>query len=89
MTSQPTSSGSRFFTTRAIGLGKRVLSGQMDEVLRAMPLDKILLESDAPYQLEHPWQMTSVAEYVGNAKHLPLALICELAGMNAGRFFHI
>ena len=71
------------FPRVVFGLGKPLLSSvSLQEAVHEMPLDSILVESDAPYQLEHPYLLAELLS-------LSPQMVGELAGHNLRRFFNI
>ena len=71
------------------GLGLTVMNRYHEELIRAMDLDRILLESDAPLQLAHSWRLPDVARHVGQVKGVPPAMVMELGRLNARKLFGI
>ncbi len=67
----------------------------MDEAIRAVPLDRILLETDAPYlapapfrgQRNEPAFVRRVAEQIAQVRSLDVAEVIEATGRNAARLF--
>ena len=57
-----------------------------EEVLKEVDWDQILLESEALWQLGHPWRLSDVARYIGKLRIAP-AILMELGLINARRFF--
>lgn len=78
----------RAFPQVRFGLGRGILdSGR--ELLQAIELERILLESDAPYQLHHASQLRDVAQRVAEVKNLTRSMIWDQARRNAMAFFSI
>ncbi|MFH1292085.1 MAG: TatD family hydrolase [bacterium] len=65
------------------------------EVVRKCPLDKILIETDAPYlapqtyrgQRCEPWMVEEVAKKVAEVKHLPLEEVVKITEQNTKKLF--
>ena len=66
------------------------------EVVAGAPLDKILIETDAPFLTPHPYRgkrnepayVRFVAEKIGVIRDQPTSTIVERTGENAGRLFN-
>ena len=72
------------------GLGKPLLSSvKLQEAVREMPLDRILVESDAPYQFEHPYLLYEVVYKLAKLLYLSPQMVGELSGHNLRKFFSI
>lgn len=67
------------------------------EVAKAVPLDKLLIETDAPYLTPHPYRgkrnepayVTYVAQKIAELKGIPYETLCETTTQNAYRLFNI
>lgn len=67
------------------------------EVYRAIPLDKLLLETDAPFltpvpfrgKICEPYHIRVIAEFLGNLRGEPLEQIAEATTHNARQLFNI
>ena len=78
------------FPQVVFGLGKPLLSSvKLQEAVREMPLDRILVESDAPYQLEHPYLLYEVVYKLAKLLYLSPRMVGELSGHNLRKFFSI
>lgn len=78
------------FSNMFFGLGSKVLgSGIEDSVLREIPLQQLLLESDAPYLLKRPLDLGKVVEQVARVRNLAPLMLCDQAWSNAARCFGI
>jgi len=68
-----------------------------DEVVRFIPIDKILLETDAPYITPIPYRgkrnepiyIAEVAKKLGEIKELPLETVAQGTTENARKLFRI
>lgn len=77
--------------------GAVTFAGNYDEVLRRIPLDCLLLETDAPYVAPVPFRgernepsfVVHVAEYIAKVKGLNLEEVAEETTKNALRIFAI
>lgn len=83
-----------------IGLGGTVTfknARQPKEVAAAIPLEHLLIETDAPYLTPHPYRgkrnepayVTLVAEEIAKLKGLPVEEVAAQTTANAKRFFKI
>ena len=54
-----------------------------------MPLERILVESDAPCQLEHPYLLYIVVYKLAELLSLSPEMVGELAGHHLRRFFNV
>ena len=83
-----------------IGLGGTVTfknARQPKEVAAAIPLEHLLIETDAPYLTPHPYRgkrnepayVTLVAEEIARLKELPVEEVAAQTTANAKRFFKI
>ena len=81
----------RLFPRSYFGLGRRVLqhSEEIDRLILDMPLDRILLESDCPYQLSTPWALAPVIATVARVRNITSRMVCEIARLNAMRLFRL
>ena len=77
------------FTRVVFGLGKPIPSARLQESLREMPLERIMVESDAPYQLEHPYLLYTVVYKLVELLSLSPQMVGKLAGHNLRRFVNI
>ncbi|HQA95986.1 MAG TPA: TatD family hydrolase, partial [Candidatus Colwellbacteria bacterium] len=77
--------------------GAITFAGNYDEVLRRIPLDRLLLETDAPYvapvpfrgQRNEPSFVVHVAEHIAKVKSLSLEEVARETTKNALRIFAI
>lgn len=77
--------------------GAVTFAGNYDEVLRRIPLDRLLLETDAPYVAPVPFRgernepsfVIRVAEYIAEVKGLSLEEVAKETTENALRIFAI
>lgn len=77
--------------------GAVTFAGNYDEILRRIPLDRLLLETDAPYVAPVPFRgernepsfVIHVAEYIAKVKGLSLGEVAEETTKNALRIFAI
>ncbi|MEK7507092.1 MAG: TatD family hydrolase [Patescibacteria group bacterium] len=81
-----------------IGLnGIITFSDQYREMIEKIPLDRILLETDAPYltptpyrgKRNEPFYITTVAQKIAELKQIPLEQVAEITTQNAEKFFKI
>ena len=79
------------FPQTYFGFGRGIAnsSPEVDQLLRDIPQDRILVETDAPYMLPHPWALRSVVNRVALVRNLTPRMVCELARLNAMRFFQL
>jgi TatD DNase family protein len=99
-----TFSGDRAMAERAVELGFYLSvagpvtypnAGQLREVVRAVPLDRLLVETDCPFLAPHPHRgkrnepayVRLVAERVAALKDRPLDEVAEATTANARRLF--
>ena len=66
------------------GMGK---NSPAAEVLSTIPLDRMLLESDAPYQCKTPAELVSVCRSLSSRVNIPPSWLALLTSRNARRFF--
>jgi TatD DNase family protein len=77
--------------------GAITFSGSYDEILKAIPIEKMLLETDAPYVAPAPFRgkrneplyVTYVAEYIGRIKGVSTEEIGRQTALNALELFAI
>ena len=71
-------------------------AGVLREAAAALPLEKILIETDSPYLAPHPWRglwpnepvyVRLVAETLAQCKNLPLGKVCQPTTQNAASLF--
>ena len=70
---------------------------KLDEVIRGVPLERILIETDAPYvapvpyrgKRNEPFYVKEVAKKIAEIKNLPLKEVEKTTFENALRFFRI
>lgn len=69
---------------------------ELQELVTSLPLDRLLIETDAPFLTPHPHRgkrnepsyVLYTAEKIASLKNLPLAVVAETTTKNAGRLFH-
>ena len=59
----------------------------LSAALYKVPLDKLLIESDAPHVLSAPWELTRVFKEVGKLLNMSTTMVAELTRFNACRFY--
>ena len=67
----------------------------LHEVARQVPLDRLLLETDAPYLTPHPYRgrrnepayLTHVADYIATLRNIPVETLAAATTANAQRLF--
>ena len=72
-------------------------SMKLKEIAAAVPLEKLLVETDSPYLTPHPWRgrrnepahVRLVAEEVARLRQLPLEAVAEATTANVRRLFGI
>lgn len=72
-------------------------SGELQDVARYVPLEKLLIETDAPYLAPHPYRgkqnepqyLVETARFVASLKNLPHEELVEATSINAKRLFSI
>ncbi|MBQ6479061.1 MAG: TatD family hydrolase [Erysipelotrichaceae bacterium] len=63
------------------------------EVIRHVPLERLLIETDAPYQSpikdkrHEPWDVIRIYKAIADMKQVPLAELCRTVEMNFDRVF--
>ena len=55
----------------------------------SVPLERLLVESDAPHLLESPWDITNVIDALAEARGTPANLIRDCTINNAHRFYRV
>jgi TatD DNase family protein len=69
----------------------------LHEVARQVPLDRLLLETDAPYLTPHPYRgrrnepayLTYVADYIATVRDIPVETLAAATTTNAQRLFRL
>lgn len=69
----------------------------LDALIRAVPMDRLLLETDAPYMAPqqyrwttcHPWMAAATAEYVASKKGSTVVELIEASNRNAQRLYRL
>ena len=69
---------------------------ELQSVVAHLPLDRILVETDAPFLTPHPYRgkrnepayVRLVAEKIAQIHNLPLEMVSEVTSGNAGRLFN-
>lgn len=69
---------------------------ELQAVAAALPLDRMLIETDAPFLTPHPHRgkrnepayVRFTAEKIASLKNLPFSAVAEATTQNAGRLFH-
>lgn len=77
--------------------GPITFSSDYDEMIKAVPLDKIMIETDAPFAAPkpyrgkpcEPWMVVEVAKRIAELKNLPEEAVREQLLANAKQFFRI
>jgi len=77
--------------------GPITFSSDYDEMIKAVPLDKIMIETDAPFAAPkpyrgkpcEPWMVVEVARKIAELKNLPEEVVREQLLVNAKEFFHL
>ncbi len=70
---------------------------EYDEVIKIVPIDRILIETDSPYASPEPWRgkrnepayVIKVAEKIAKVKNLTLEEVAEITTKNAKKLFKI
>ncbi|MBN2087646.1 TatD family hydrolase [Candidatus Peregrinibacteria bacterium] len=62
---------------------------ELREVLRDIPLDRVMLETDSPYISKEPSDVASIAKTVADIKDVPVEEVTRITTANAERFFGI
>ena len=52
-----------------------------------VPLDRLLLESDAPHVLRSPWDLSRLTHQVSQLLNMPPSMVAELGRCNACQFY--
>jgi len=99
-------SGSAEFAAECIKLGMYIALGgpvtfknaiKPKEVAKAIPLEKLVLETDSPFLAPHPFRgkqndpskIKLVAEEIASVKKIPVEEVAEKTTLNAKKLFHI
>ena len=77
--------------------GLITFSAQWDDLIRRLPSDKFMVETDCPYMAPEPWRgqrneplfVNKVAERIAEIKNLSFDRIAEISTNNARKFFKI
>ncbi len=77
--------------------GLITFSRQWDDVIRKVPLDKIMVETDSPYMTPEPYRgkrnepslVYYVAEHIANVRNINLEKVAKKTTENAKKFFGI
>lgn len=77
--------------------GLITFSRQFDEVIRKVPLDKIMIETDSPYMTPEPYRghrnepalVYYVAEHIAKLRNIDISKVAKTTTDNAKRFFGI
>lgn len=85
--------GLYFSFTGSITFGRR----KTKEVLKALPLEKIMIETDSPFivpaglkvEYNEPMYLPWIAEKLSSIKGVPLSIVQEATTANAIKFFHL
>ena len=80
-----------------LGFNGIIFKFNVDEIIRKMPLDKILLETDCPFltspkfkeKRNNPLGVKQVAEYVANIKKNSFEKVADVTTQNAKELFNI
>ncbi|HLR72231.1 MAG TPA: TatD family hydrolase, partial [Pseudogracilibacillus sp.] len=70
---------------------------EVKEVAKIVPLDRLLIETDAPYLAPHPNRgkrnepayVTLVAEQIAQLRNIEYEEICQITTRNANKVFRI
>ena len=68
---------------------------ELNAVYEAMPLDRVVLETDAPYlaptpyrgKVNQPCYIRAIAESLASRRHLPLSDVAEITTANAAKAY--
>ena len=78
------------FPAVTFGFTALVLSGKIDSTIRSLALDKILLESDAPFlappdapRPNNPWIVNRIADHIAAIKNVPLPVVGRVTSWTA------
>ncbi len=77
--------------------GLITFSKQWDDLIRKVPLDKIMIETDSPYMTPEPYRghrnepalVYYVAEHIAKIRNLPIKKVAQITTDNAKKFFSI
>lgn len=77
--------------------GPITFSSDYDEMIKAVPLDKVMIETDAPFAAPkpyrgkscEPWMVVEVAKRIAELKNIPEEAVRDQLLANAKEFFHL
>ena len=79
------------FTTVYFGVPGRFSHDNLGlaSALLKIPLDRLLLESDAPHVLPTPWDLTRLTGEMSKLLNMPPSVVADLGRINACRFYDL
>lgn len=96
--------GDVFIARRALHLGSTMsfdgpvtFARDYDEVIKMLPLESIMVETDAPFASPEsyrgkrcePWMVSEIAKKIAEIKEIPLEIVSKKLVQNAHKFFDI
>ena len=92
----------RMFTSKGLYIGITGIvtfdkSGRLEEIVRSVPLEHLLIETDAPYLTPVPYRgkrneppyVLEVAKHIAGIKKIPVQEVIEATAQNAKKLFAI
>ncbi|XP_062611548.1 uncharacterized protein LOC134273368, partial [Saccostrea cucullata] len=80
----------------AVKFGVTMRSAQDPNLVARIPVERLLLETDAPYllpapgcKMNHPWNLASLAAQVASIRNTPVSFILETCNNNARQFYRL
>ncbi len=64
-------------------------SEEVKKMLQEIPLNHIVLETDAPYLIRYPWELGPVIHRIAEVRNLAPLMISEQTKINTMRLFEM
>lgn len=74
------------FSTCYFGLGKNL---PPPGIVLAIPINRFLLESDAPYQMSSPWELLDTAKQLAQLHNLSVNMLAGRSRVNTREFYNV